>query len=82
VNASLISGLNNPQGIAIFGSDLFVVNTGSSTIGEYLPDGTTVNADLLSGLNSPYGIAVVPEPSVVALMGSGVVALGLWRRRK
>jgi hypothetical protein len=35
VNASLVSGLNSPRGIAVDGSGLFVANYGGSTIGEY-----------------------------------------------
>jgi len=62
VNASLISGLNGPLGIAISGSDLFVVN--GTTIGEYTTSGATVNASLVSGLNGPCGIAVAGSASV------------------
>ncbi len=58
VNAALVSGLNVPTGIAVFGSDLFVANQNSGTIGEYTTDGATVNASLVSGLNRPNGIAV------------------------
>ncbi len=39
VNASLISGLNGPWGIAVSGSNLFVANYGNSTIGEYTTSG-------------------------------------------
>ena len=56
VNASLISGVR-PTGIAVSGSDLFVVNF-SGTIGEYTTSGATVNASLISGLSFPEGIAV------------------------
>jgi hypothetical protein len=49
VNASLISGLSFPEGIAVSGSDLFVVNTnansvqtlGPGSIGEYTTSGAT-----------------------------------------
>ena len=40
------------------GSNLFVANYGSGTIGEYTTSGATVNAALVSGLNEPFGIAV------------------------
>jgi hypothetical protein len=49
VNASLISGLDNPEGIAVSGSDLFVTNSGNGTIGEYTTSGATVNASLITG---------------------------------
>ena len=58
MNASLVSGLNGPTGIAVSGSDLFVANYSTGTIGEYTTSGATVNASLVSGLNDPYGIAV------------------------
>jgi DNA-binding beta-propeller fold protein YncE len=83
VNASLISGLSFPWGIATSGNDIFVDNEGNGTIGEYTTAGATVNADLISGLDNPTGIAVapVPEPSTVALGGLGSLALCMWRRR-
>jgi len=62
VNASLITGLTGPSGIAVSGSNLFVVNgnfgNNQGTIGEYTTSGTTVSASLITGLNSPFGIAV------------------------
>jgi len=54
-------------GLAVGGSNLFVTNAFSGTIGEYTMSGATVNAALVSGLNGPSGIAIipttVPEPS-------------------
>ena len=58
LNASLVSGLSNPNGLAVSGSDLFVVNTGSGTVGEYTTSGATINASLISGLTNPISIAV------------------------
>jgi len=60
VNASLITGLNAPYGLAVFGNppDLFVTDINNGTIGEYTTLGGTVNASLVSGLNTTYGIAV------------------------
>jgi PEP-CTERM motif len=80
VNASLISGLNLPTGMAISGNDLFIANGGN--VGEYGLDGSTINASLISGLNSTYGIIVVPEPSPIALAGLGAAAAWLWRRKQ
>jgi DNA-binding beta-propeller fold protein YncE len=63
VNASLITGLNYPLGIAVSGGRVFVANSGTTfnvgTIGEYTLTGATVNASLITGLNGPVGIAVL-----------------------
>ena len=57
INASLISGLNDPEGIAISGDDLFVVS--HNVIGEYTTSGTPVNPTLITdGLVFPVGIAI------------------------
>jgi autotransporter-associated beta strand protein len=58
VNASLLSGFNSPNNIAVSGGNLFVTDDGNGRIGEYSTSGVAVNAFLVSGLNSPYGIAV------------------------
>lgn len=57
VNASLISGLSGPIGIAVSGSDLFVAGA-VGTIGEYTSAGAPVNADLISGLDNPVRLLV------------------------
>ena len=64
VNTSLISGLpNNIQGIAVSGSDLYVVSAGnwlvgSGGVGKYTTSGGVVNANLISGPNAPVAVAV------------------------
>jgi len=64
LNASLITGLTYPVGIAVSGSTLFVTSGGSSgTIGEYTTSGGTVNAALITGLDGSDGIAVVSQPA-------------------
>ena len=63
MNAALISGLNGPQGIAVSGPNLFVVDALDGTIGEFdAITGATVNAALVSGLNGPDVIAVISNP--------------------
>src|SRR5437764_1229192 len=61
INASLISGLNSPSSIAVFGTNLFVASFSSQehayTIGKYTTSGSTVNASLITGFD-PQGIAV------------------------
>jgi hypothetical protein len=64
VKGSLISGLNNPVGIAVSsnGSDLFIVNQGSNefsgTVSEYTTAGVLVKTSLIAGLDNPTAIAV------------------------
>jgi hypothetical protein len=62
INASQVSGLNAPYGIAVSGGDIFVASSPTGTIGEYTTSGVTVNASLVSGLggypNGPTCIAV------------------------
>jgi hypothetical protein len=65
--------LNFPAGIAVSGSDLFVTNSQTNTIGEYTTSGTTVNASLVSGLNFPAGIAVSGSDLFVTNHGGGSI---------
>ena len=71
--APLVSGLSYPVGVAVSGSDLFVVSEGSGTVGEYTTSGTTVNASLVSGLNYPVGVAVSGSELFVVNDASGTV---------
>ena len=75
VNASLVSWLNKPDGIAVSGSNLFVADpAGNGTIGEYTTSGAVVNASLVSGLNCPTGIAVSGSNLFVANQeGNGTI---------
>jgi len=73
-NGTLISGLNEPCGIALSGADLYVVNSGNNTIGEYYAgNGTVINAALVSGLNAPRDIAVLGSNLYVANSGNGTI---------
>jgi DNA-binding beta-propeller fold protein YncE len=84
INASLVSGLNTPLGIAVSGGNLFVANLSTNTIGEYnATTGATINASLVSGLSGPQGIDVeaVPEPATLALITAGTFLCSIWRRR-
>jgi hypothetical protein len=58
VNPALITGLNDPLGIAVSGGNLFVANAFAGTIEEYTTSGVPVNRALISGLLGPGAIAV------------------------
>jgi len=80
VNASLVSGLYEPEGIAISGNDLYVVN-GTGTINEYTLGATpgTVTGSTLSlvtGLNAPFGLAISRIDLFVASIGDGYADSG------
>jgi hypothetical protein len=69
----LVSGVNDPAGIAASGSDLFTVCTQTGKISEYATSGATVNASLISGLNAPTGIAVSGSDLFVINSGDGTI---------
>src|SRR5206468_737187 len=59
INATLVSGLTQPNGIAVSGGNLFVTNFAIGTIGKYdAATGATINASLVSGLIHPTSVAV------------------------
>jgi hypothetical protein len=82
VNAALISDSNVPLGIAVSGSDLFVVDNLTGTLAEYTTSGSVVNASLITGLTDPYDVALVPvpEPSAGALLAAGIVSFAVRQR--
>src|SRR5580704_4828489 len=59
VNASLITGVGNPWGMAWDGNaNLFVAAEGNRRVGEYTISGATVNASLISIRGDPTGVAL------------------------
>jgi DNA-binding beta-propeller fold protein YncE len=77
------SGLD-PMGLAFDAAgNLFATDYGSDTIYKFTPDGT--RSTFTSGVNG-HGVFFlafqVPEPSVLAMLGMGVLALAGFRRRK
>ncbi len=79
INTALITGLNDPEGIAVSGGYLFVANFAGviggtdGTIGEYTTSGATVNAALVSGLRNPTAIAVSGNDVFVANAYTGTI---------
>lgn len=55
---ALACGLNEPLGIVVSGSDIFVANYGSGTISEYTTSGTPVNTLLVTGFTGVSGMAI------------------------
>jgi hypothetical protein len=70
VNASLITGLSTPVGIAVSGNFLYVTSRDGGTIGKYTVTGQTVNPALVTGLSNPVGIAVSGDNIFVANVDS------------
>jgi hypothetical protein len=87
INGSLVTGLRNPFGVAVLGSEVFVSSFSPiSIVGAYTTSGAVIDSNLIAGLNRPYGIAVVadiPEPSGIALGGVAIAAfIPCFCRRK
>ena len=64
MNASLISGLSSPVGLAVSGSNLYVTYYPTGPVSEYTTSGGTVNASLVPGPVG-FGIAVVNPSTAV-----------------
>ena len=73
VNASLVSGLNGPEGIAVSGGNLYVTNTGGTTIGKYTTSGTTGDARRSRVSNIPTALAVSGGNLFVANHGTNTI---------
>jgi hypothetical protein len=91
INASLVTGLNQPAAVAVSGNNLFVssyaFNSDSGAggiVGVYnATSGAAINANFITGLADPQGLAILatPEPSSLALLAIGAAALLACRRR-
>jgi DNA-binding beta-propeller fold protein YncE len=93
INASLVTGLNEPDYIALDGGNIYVADHGNHRIGEYnATTGAAINANLVTGLGGnqagvgPIGIAivptVVPEPSNYILGLTALMTFCIWRLTK
>jgi glucose/arabinose dehydrogenase len=70
MNASFITGLNEPTNVILNGNDLYVTNVGNGVVGEYnATTGVAMDASFITGLSFPW--AVVPDGSNTLLVGSG-----------
>jgi len=68
---NVIEALESRVLLTVSAGDIFVVNQGTGTIGEYDTTGAAINASLISGLPSPQSIAVSGNDLFVASLGSG-----------
>jgi hypothetical protein len=68
VNASLLSGLSVPYGIAVSGSDMYIAENGKQRIGKYTISGTTINASLINFVD-PIGLTLFGSNLYVANTG-------------
>ncbi len=77
INAALISGLHNPEMMAISGGHLYVAEydfgTSNGIVGEYTTSGATINPALISGLHGPAGIAIFGSDLFVSNFDVGTI---------
>jgi len=65
LNDSLISGLNNPMGVAVDSNHVYWTDTGANRIGRANLDGSGVNLNFITtGVVSPQGIAVTANAGI------------------
>jgi hypothetical protein len=57
------------NGVAVSGSNVFVVSNGTNSVWEYSTSGALVKANLITGLENPQGIAVSGSHLFVACYG-------------
>jgi uncharacterized delta-60 repeat protein len=69
----LVTGLADPGGIAVSGSNLFITDYANGVVGEYTTSGATVNAALVTGLVTPEAIAISGSNLFVTSYSSGTV---------
>ena len=76
LNASFISGFQQPAGIAVSGERLFVADFNANTVGVYNAiTGAAINASLVTGLNKPFGVALSGNRLYVTNDGDGTVGV-------
>jgi uncharacterized delta-60 repeat protein len=72
-NPHIITGLADPDGVAVVGSNLYVTDYANGTVGQYTTAGTPINATLISGLDHPEGLAVTASDIFVSSADSNLI---------
>ena len=73
VNASLITGLGMPNGIAESGGYLYVANEQANTIGKYTMSGQVVDASFITGLSNPTQLVASGTNLYVMNIGNSTI---------
>lgn len=76
VNTSLVTGLNQPNGVASTGDYVFVANQQGNTVGKYTSTGQLVDASFITGLSSPTQLLV--SGTSLYVMNNGTSKIGKY----
>lgn len=70
ITSTLVSGLSNPEGVAVFGSTLYIAETGGNKIRKINTNGSGF-ATLSTGVNKPKKLAVSSDGNTVFVANEG-----------
>jgi hypothetical protein len=70
--ATITAGVSTPTGLAVdSGGNLYVANSGNSTVTVYAPGTTTPSATYSNGISTPFGVAVGSDGTVYVANETG-----------
>jgi len=79
INTSFVTGVSSESALALSSGNqlLYATDYYDNTVREYDPvSGATINSNVIPGLSGPIYIAAgIPEPSSVAFVGLGIIAI-------
>jgi hypothetical protein len=77
LNDNFLTGLNNPQGVAVDSKFIYWAETGGNRIGRANLDGTGVNPSFIAtGVTSPRGVAVTSNSGIFWINTAGSDTIG------